>query len=232
MGKKVFMGKPIEDNQDIFSLLGPSGTGKSFSAEFLHKYMGYRVARQITTRDPRPDDTHYDYMSRADFIKAQDDGRLLGYFSGDREKLSGNGYGYLLDGLYEELDKYGKIILFPSAYELLLDYFQDKYGNTAKVGLAYKDSRNMIDRTFSAKKEMSTLELEDRICVGKTLSGILSKYNVDSNDQSFHLIYTDALSSNIETSKKIQLCRILSHMGYNTSDTGVQKAISEYIMER
>ena len=68
MGYQEILGHLLADNERVVSLIGPSGTGKTFSASFLQDYLNFRIARQLTTRDPRPDDKHYDYISREGFV--------------------------------------------------------------------------------------------------------------------------------------------------------------------
>ena len=228
MGVQKFLGYNLAENQKVLSMMGPSGTGKSFSADFVKEFLGYKVAKQITTRAPRPDDKHYSYMSPEEFVKLEQEGKILGYYSGDRKTLQGgNGYGYLVEEVMDQLSSDSKLILFPSAYELLQRSFKIQYGTTDKIGLGFKNPQSVYDRAMQCNKVLDDAELADRIRVSKNLTQIMEDYNKNGDDSSFHLIYSDGGGENISESKRIQLSGIVESMGYAPSD--FEGGIEEYI---
>lgn len=226
MGIQQFLGYYLDKEQKVLSLMGPSGTGKSFSASFLQEFMGYKIARQITTRDPRPDDVHYNYMSREDFIRLERDGKILGVFAGDRESLQGNGYGYLCEELMDEISTDSRIILFPSAFELDKSDFIKQYGTTDKIGLAFKDSQSVRSRAEQCGKVLSENEVIARIRNAEMLTHLMEKYN-RTNDPNFHLIYSDNPDETLSESKARQLKKIVSYLGQDSKE--MESNIEEYI---
>jgi len=228
MDNQEFLGYLLNKKQKVLSILGPSGVGKSFSSDFLSRYFAYKVARQITTRDPRADDVHYNYMTRQEFIKLLDDGKMIGFFSGDKETLQGNGYGYRIDYLLEELDKYSKLILFPSAYELKEPDFLLNYGTTQKIGIGYKDINNVLERAkMSPEKNFTIQELKSRCEVAKTLTDILEFYKALDVDKNYYLLYTDSYGKDNKESKKGQLKDIAKIVGCKEYEA--ESLIEDYI---
>lgn len=213
MLSKHFLGKQLKPNQDIVSFIGPSGTGKTFCANFLETF-GYKIAPQITTREKRPDDVHYTYMSHGDFVNGIKNGTILGYYSGNEETLSGgNGYGYHIETLNELLQNpNAKLILFPSAYELSKPNFLELYGNTTKFALAFKNPSTVATRAMYAGKVFSDTELQNRINIVNDLTNAMLYYKLNSDDSNFHLIYSDQFGSDKTLSEKKQLevvCNVL-----------------------
>ena len=190
MSNQKFLGYFLNERQKVLSLIGPSGTGKSFSADFLQEFLGYKVAKQITTRNPRPDDKHYSYMSRDEFIRLEQEGKLLGLFAGDVKTLQGNGYGYLVEELMDQISTDKKIILFPSAYELKKSDFLEMYGTTDKVGLGFINPNSVLYRAQQCNKQLSDEELQSRKEVALILTHIMEEYK-KSQDTTFNLIYSD-----------------------------------------
>lgn len=226
MSINKFLGYYLDKNQKVLSIMGPSGTGKSFSADFLCENLGYNIASQITTRAPRLDDKHYSYMSREEFVKLEQEGKILGLFSGNRETLDGNGYGYLLEKVLDELRDKKRIILFPSAYELEKSNFRSQYGTTDKIGLGFKNSQSVIERASQCNKELSPEELQSRVEVAKILTHIMEKYSL-LGDKTFTLIYSDNGAPTLKASKSVQLGQILHTIGYNPSN--FENNIEEFI---
>ena len=226
MNVQQFLGYYLDKHQRVLSLMGPSGTGKSFSADFLQKYLGYNVTSQLTTRAPRPDDKHYKYISKEDFIKLEQDGKILGIFAGDRKTLDGNGYGYLTEEVMDEISTKGKIILFSSAYELEQVDFRDKYGTADKIGLGFRNPQTVFDRACQCNKELSSNELKSRIETASLLTHIMEKYN-KLGDSTFNLIYSDEGSEDVIENKNIQLGKIVQCMGFNPDE--LQNDIEDYI---
>ena len=227
MGNQQFLGKILGDDQSVVSFMGPSGTGKSFSAEFLQDYLEYKIARQITTRSPRPDDKHYNYMSKEDFIRLESEKKILGFFSGDKEKLTGNGYGYLIEELGDEIITNKKIILFPSPYELEEFDFKKKYGTTDKIGLGFKNAQMVRARAEQCGKIIDEKELESRVYYAELLTHIMEKY-AKCGDLNFNLLYSDNGLENLLDSKKKQISDIITCVGYNAID--FNDKIEEYIL--
>lgn len=230
--KRSFLGKNINDNQQIVCILGPSGTGKTFSAEFLQENFGYKIIQQITTRDKRQDDKYYEFISREDFVRLQNNGKIFGFFDGDLNTIDGNGYGYYKDYVFEQLNKYKKIIIFPSVYELLDNNFKNNYGSAVKIGLAFKNSKRVTERAIQANKEMPLDELTKRVKIATSLSLIMEKYNETKGDDNFHIIYSDILADNINDSKKIQLQKILSIVGVDNKTENLNDKLEEYVREK
>lgn len=227
MAKNVFLNHILDDNQKVVSLMGPSGTGKTYSAGFLEKYLNYKIAKQITTRDPRPDDTYYQYISRQEFVRLDETGEILGFFSGDRNLLQGNGYGYRKEDLLEQIQKYQKIVLFSSAYELLQSEFKNDYGSSSIIGIGYRDANNVLQRVIQAKKVMPEEEIKSRIETAKKLTHIMEQYDF-LGDDSFKLIYTDGFETdNIKQSKMHQLESILNFIGCDCKS--LNEEINDYI---
>lgn len=206
MISKYFLGKELLPNQDIVSFIGPSGTGKSFCASFIEKF-GYKIAPQITTRAKRPDDVHYTYMSHEEFVRGLNSGKILGYYSGDKETLTGgNGYGYDIEQLKELLkNPNAKLILFPSAYELSQPNFLELYGNTTKFAITFKNPNSVAIRAGYAGKVFDEKELENRINIVNDLTSAMLYYKLNSDDSNFHLIYSDQFGSDKTLSEKKQL---------------------------
>jgi len=226
MNTQQFFGYFLGKNQKILSLLGPSGTGKSFSADFMQEYLNYKIAKQITTRDPRPDDKHYRYMSKDEFIKLEQAGKILGLFAGDRKTLQGNGYGYLIDEVLDQIALDHKLILFPSAYELQKPDFKNQYGTTDKIGLGFKDTQTVLHRALQCNKVFTDKELQSRIIVAGDLTRIMEQY-AEMGDGTFHLIYSDAVPDDLTLSKKRQLSQIISYIGDDPKE--YQNNIEKYI---
>ena len=226
MEKQKFLGNILNENQKVLSLMGPSGTGKSYSADFVQKYFGYKIAKQITTRESRPDDKHYTYMSKEEFIQLEQEGKILGLFAGDRATLQGNGYGYLKKDLNNQLNVDKKIILFPSAYELLQPNFEENYGTTDKIGLGFKDSQSVLHRALQCNKKFSESELMSRIETATTLTRIMEEY-AKKGDKTFTLIYSDAGSQDLYENKTIQLQKIATSIGYNIKS--LKNNLDDYI---
>lgn len=226
MGIQQFLGYYLSKDQKILSMMGPSGTGKSFSAEFLQEYLDYKVAKQLTTRDPRPDDKHYRYISREEFVRLENEGKILGIFAGDKQKLQGNGYGYLSDEVMEQLSKDNKLILFSSAYELQKSDFREKYGTSDKIGLAFKDPQVVLQRALQCNKALSEKDLQSRIKVAVELSRIMEEYD-KTGDKTFNLIYSDSTAKDLRQSKNNQISKIVNCIGYNSDE--LQDSIEEYI---
>ena len=67
MENKYFLNQQLLNGQSVISIMGPSGTGKSVCASFLENF-GYKIVPQITTRNPRPDDKYYTYISHKEFV--------------------------------------------------------------------------------------------------------------------------------------------------------------------
>ena len=213
-------------DQRVLSIMGPSGTGKSFSAGFLQEFLDYKIAKQITTREPRPDDTHYVYMPKYEFIKLEQEGKILGLFAGDKKTLQGNGYGYIKEEILDQLSSDKKIILFSSAYELQQRDFQENYGTTDKVGLGFRDPKTVLSRALQCNKQLSESELQSRIQVASTLTHLMEKYNM-VGDKTFNLIYSDAETQDLRRSKQLQLCKIVSAIGQDYK--GYEQDVEEYI---
>ena len=216
------------DGQQIVCIFGPSGTGKSFLAEYLQKYCGYKIINQITTRQRRPDDKHYLYTNNKDFIKKLLSGNYVGYFDGDLKTLTGVGYGYDKDYLLNELKKYNKIIIFPSVYELLEDDFANKYGSSIKIGITFKDENCVEKRARQAGKTFSVTEMNKRKLIVKTLSGIMENYLNSFKDKTFYLLYSDLFGNNILESKKNQIDKVLSILKINKTKEQAEN-IENYI---
>ena len=227
MLQQEFLGHILSKNQRILSLMGPSGTGKSFSAEFIKEYLDYRIAKQITTRDKRPDDTHYEFISRQEFVDLENQGKILGLFAGDKHTLQGNGYGYIIEEVLEQLQHDNKLILFPSAYELNNPNFGKQYGTSHKIGLGFTNFQNVKLRALQCDKVFSEEELQSRIKTAATLTEIMENY-ARKKDETFKLIYSDSDSLNIQQSKILQLQEILSFIGYNPND--FKNQLEEYTM--
>ena len=220
---KFFWGKPIKENQ-VVCFMGPSGTGKTFSAEFLQKYFGYKIVNQITTRKPRPDDKYYEYMDEKQFVILLESGKIVGYFDGDCKNFVGTGYGYLKENVFNELQKHKKIILFPSPYELLEKDFFKNFEGAKLFGLAFKNIKSVKDRAILAKKEFLPQNLLQRQKQAQVLIDIMEKYS-KQNDM-IKIIYSDCLGDDILKSKKSQLLKILNMLGDDFDD---QKQIEKYI---
>jgi len=226
MDQQNFLGYFLDKNQRVLSLMGPSGTGKSFSADFLQEYLDYKVAKQLTTRDPRPDDKHYRYIGRDEFVRMEERGKILGIFSGNRETLDGNGYGYFVEEVMDQLSIDKKLILFSSAYELEQPDFRKKYGTSDKIGLGFKDPQSVVRRAVQCGKVMTPKEIMSRVEVGSTLTRIMEKYE-RLGDPTFNLIYSDAFDSDLQVSKARQISKIISCIGDNAEN--YENCIEEYI---
>lgn len=224
MSIQKFLGYYLKKEQKILSIMGPSGTGKSFSADFLCDTLQYYIAKQITTRPKRSDDKHYIYMGKDEFIRLEQEGKILGLFAGDRETLRGNGYGYLIENVMDELNDLGKIILFPSAYELEKQDFRSKYGTIDKIGLGFRDSHMVIQRALQCNKQLDQDELQSRMRVAEILTYIMENYSKE--DKTFSLIYSDNGLKDIRESKIIQLHNIVESLGYDSNN--LKKEIEEF----
>ncbi|MBE7075007.1 MAG: hypothetical protein E7376_03420 [Clostridiales bacterium] len=214
MKYKEFLGQSLLAQQDVVSLLGPSGTGKSFCAIFLEKF-GYKIVPQITTRKPRPDDKHYTYVSHKQFVDGLNNGKILGYYSGDIKTLSGgNGYGYSIEKLKELLQNpTAKLILFPSAYELQESDFVKKYGNTTKIAITFLNPYTVVKRAQYAGKVFSSDEILSRINMVKELTTAMNQYANRVHDKNFHIILSDSFGENRQQSEKEQLkqvCKLIN----------------------
>lgn len=216
MDIQKFLNYYLKKNQKILLILGPSGVGKSFSAEFLQEYLDYKIAKQLTTREKRPDDKHYSYISADEFVRLQDSGKIIGYFDGDKNSCLGRGYGYLIDDVMEQLERDNKLILFPSAYELESESFSHIYGTTDKIGIGFKNSDSVIKRALQCGKELSEREMYSRVNSAETLTKIMERYS--SKDDLFHLIYSDDFGDDLKKSKGLQLSSIVDFIGEDAED--------------
>lgn len=223
-----FLGRMLEQDQEVLSLLGPSGTGKTFSASFLQEYLGYKMAPQVTTRAKRPDDEggHYQFISKDEFIKLEQEGKILGLFAGDRETQQGNGYGYRIEEVLDFISTERKIILFPSAFELTMTNFRSLYGTTPKIGLGFKNAESVRVRAEQCGKVLSREAIDNRVRCSIELTNLMEQYLL-SGDERFKLIFSDILSDDLNKSKILQLSEILTGIG-KTPDA-YQKEMQDYV---
>lgn len=224
---KTFLNVNLCQDNQIVCLIGPSGTGKSFCSDFL-KHHGYEVATQITTRTPRPDDCHYEYVSHKDFLNGLKNSNILGYYSGNPATLTdGNGYGYNVKYLQSLISAKKKIILFPSAYELSQPDFQEIYKNAIKICITFKNNSSVKKRAIQAKKTFTACELATRINSVNELTKHMLDYSKKSSDINFFMIYSDSYSSNVFESKFAQLKEICSIISISNADKIIAKYLNE-----
>lgn len=203
----------FNDKQKIVCFIGASGTGKSLSANFL-KHFGYTIVPQITTRKPRPDDTHYVYYSNENFITELNNKKIIGYYLQNKTSQLGTGYGYSIETIDLMLqNKNAKLILFPSAYELNNPNFLQIYGNSIKIALTFKNPKSVITRAKYARKVFSNDEIKHRIDIVKDLTKAMLNYGNNINDNNFHIIYSDGFGDERKKSEQAQLQTICEIVG-------------------
>lgn len=219
MSNKIFLDIKLLESQDVISLLGPSGTGKSFCANFL-QHFGYYIVPQLTTRAPREDDKHYIYISHQQFVYGLNNGEILGYYSGNINTLQGgNGYGYYIKDLKNLLlNPNAKLILFPSAYELKSNTFIVNYGNTTKIALTFSNPNTVVTRAKYAGKKFDSQELLNRINLVLELSKLMKEYQNKSGDKNYHLIVSDSFGDNKQLSEKSQLLKVCEILNISKED--------------
>ena len=154
-------------------------------------------------------------MSHEDFVNGIKNGTILGYYSGNKETLSGgNGYGYSIETLNELLQNpNAKLVLFPSAYELSEPNFLELYGNTTKFALTFKNPSTVATRAMYAGKVFSDTELQNRINIVNDLTSAMLYYKLNSDDSNFHFIYSDQFGSDKTLSEKKQLEMVCNVLG-------------------
>lgn len=226
-----FLKTNLTTSQHIICIIGPSGTGKSLCAHFLKDVMGYTIATQITTRQPRPDDTHYSYMPAKEFVEKLNRKEIIGYYAGDSKTLTGgNGYGYDIKYLKSLLENPTvKLVLFPSAFEMNnAKHFKKVYSNALKIVMTFKNSNSVYKRAIQAKKHFSECELAQRIEMVNTLNRLIQQYKEAEKDNNLHIIFSDMFGDNIQNSKISQLKEVLKLVPHNTNNINFIEFIKKY----
>lgn len=122
----------------IIILSGTSGSGKTTIENLiLNEFKNVMACKTYTTREPRPNETAYNFVSKDDFQKLIDSGKLLEYTN-----YCGNFYGTSLEFLESSI-KNSNVIL-------ILDFhgkeaLEEKFGSEKIISI-FIDSENNLKR--------------------------------------------------------------------------------------
>jgi len=212
--------------KNLVSLFGIAETGTEFVSKFMQDYLDYKTIRKVTTESPTIDDGKYIGYRPEKFVEFQRQGRIFGYFDGDRKKSCGVGEGYLLDDIVDTLEKGKNVMLFPDIVELQNGFAKD-YRFTDKIGFGFKTQQGIFDQAVSDWKLKDCDAIESAIHQGIASTSALMNYIQDKNDSNFNLLYVDGYGENIKENKIMLLRDVVGLLGHNPED--VEDAIQDYM---
>ena len=106
-------------------LTGTSGAGKSTIAKLLEDTNpNYKIAKAVTTRERRPDDINYEYLSKEEFEKIEADS---GFFTFTKYR---NGMYGVINKEIEDIianKQFVLLIISPESFRSIQDRIMDKY---------------------------------------------------------------------------------------------------------